>query len=88
MIEIIRKQIEGKNVVLSVDETLSNKVLGGQPILKIEDKLTVIYAVDTLKVIKGIANANILDDLVESVEGSWAEDGVKEIVYSLVEEDV
>lgn len=80
---IIEKEIENQKVILEVDETLPDDKLGGVPLLKINDDLAVIYPVDTLKVIKGIATADTLNDLVESVEGSWAEEGVKKMVVNL-----
>ena len=80
---IIEKEIENQKVILEVDETLPDNKLGGVPLLKINDDLAVIYPVDTLKVIKGIATADTLNDLVESVEGSWAEEGVKKMVVNL-----
>ncbi len=76
---IIEKEIENKNVVLEVDETIDSTKLGGQPLLKVNGRfIAVIYAVDTLTVIKGIANADTLNDIVESMRGTWAEDSVKE----------
>jgi len=80
---IIEKEIENQKVVLEVDETLPDDKLGGVPLLKIDNDLAVIYPVDTLKVIKGIATADTLNDLVESVKGSWAEKGVKKMVVNL-----
>lgn len=78
---IIEKEIENKNVVLEVDETIDCKKLGGQPLLKADGKIVaVIYAVDTLNAIKGIANAKTLKDIAESMQGTWAEDSIKEIV--------
>lgn len=80
---IIEKEIENQKVVLEVDETLPDDKLGGVPLLKIDNDLAVIYPVDTLKVIKGIATADTLNDLVGSVKGSWAEKSVKEMVMNL-----
>ena len=80
---IIEKEIENQKVTLEVDETISDNKLGGAPLLKINNDIALIYPVDTLKVIKGIAIADTLNDLVESVKGSWAEDGIREIVVRL-----
>lgn len=80
---IIEKEIENQKVVFEVDETLPDDKLGGVPLLKIDNDLAVIYPVDTLKVIKGVATADTLNDLVESVKGSWVEKGVKEMVMNL-----
>lgn len=77
---IVEKNIENKNVILEVDETIDNNKLGGQPLLKVDGRIVaVIYAVDTLTAIKGIVNAGTLKDIAESMEGTWAEDTVKEI---------
>ena len=80
---IIEKEIENQKVILEVDENLPDDKLGGVPLLKIVDSIAVIYPVDVLKVIKGVANADTLNDLVEYVKGSWAENSVKEMVVSL-----
>ena len=80
---IIEKEIENQKVIFEVDEKIPDNKLGGVPLLKINNDLTLIYPVDTLKVIKGVATADTLNDLVESVKGSWAEDGIKEMVMNL-----
>ena len=80
---LIERVIENQRVVLEVDETLPDNKLGGVPVLKMNNDLTVIYPVDTLKVIKGVATADTLNDLVESVKGSWAEKGVKDMVVNI-----
>lgn len=80
---LIEKEIENQKVSFEVDEALPDNKLGGAPLLKINNDLALIYPVDTLKVIKGVATADTLNDLVESVKGSWAEDGIKEMVMNL-----
>ena len=80
MITIIEKTIEGKKIICEVDEKIAYNKLGGLPILKIGNEIAVIYPVDTLTVIKGIANSETLANLVESLTGSWAENQVTEII--------
>ena len=83
MMIIIEKLIENHKVIFEVDETMPDNKLGGAPLLRIDDDFAIIYPVDALKVIKGIAVADCLESLVESVKGSWAEDSVKRMVEEL-----
>ena len=77
---LIQKTIQSQEVILKVDEKIPSNKLGGLPILTIGKEIAVIYPVDTLTVIKGIANAKTLQDLADSVQGTWAEEQVEEIV--------
>lgn len=77
---IIEKTIQDTKVTLEVDEKLPNNKLGGTPILHIGKELAVIYAVDTLTLIKGIHNSETLQELADYTKGTWAENQVTEIV--------
>lgn len=83
MIKLAEKIIEGKTVILEVDETLSDKTIGGQPVLKIDNDITIIYAVDTLKVVKAIYNSDTLFEVVKYVKGSWAESKIKQLLVEM-----
>lgn len=83
MIELAYKKIDNVPIVLMVDETYSDKVIAGQPILYIGKELVVIYAVDTLKTIKAIYNSSTLNELNDNVKGIWAEDIVERIIVEM-----
>ena len=71
LIYLISKKIDGVKVELTVDADLSDKVMGGQPVLQIGRDCCMVYAVDSLKMIKAIHNAESLSDLNESIVDVW-----------------
>ena len=86
MITIIEKTIENVDFKLEVEETISGDKLGGQPILWINQEPHIVYAVDTLKVIKAIANSQNMNFVKKGVEGTWNEEGIVETILKLEKE--
>lgn len=88
MLCLISREIDGVKVELNVDETLSNKVMGGQPFLTVGRECSMVFAVDSLKVIKAIANAETLTELQKSIKDVWNEKSIQNLIqkYNAKEE--
>lgn len=86
MITIIEKNIENVDFKLEVEETIPGNKLGGQPTLWINQEPHIVYAVDTLKVIKAIANSKNMNFVKKGVEGTWNEERIVETILKLEKE--
>lgn len=86
MITLIEKTIEKVHFKLEVDETQPDRSIAGSPILYIDGEAHIIYAVDTLKVIKAISNSQNLIYVKKGIRGSWAEETVCETIAKLEKE--
>ena len=80
MLCLIKREIEGVKVELNVDETLPDKVMGGQPFLTVGRKTNMVFAVDCLKVIKAIAVSESLTELADNIVDVWNEDSIKKSI--------
>ena len=73
MISLIKSQIDGVTVELTVEETIGSK-LGGMPILLIGDvniESVMVQEVDTLAVIKAIATSETVEDFEWKTKDCW-----------------
>lgn len=84
MITIIEKTIQETHVKLTVDETKSSKTIAGTPTLQIADDFCIVYAVDTLQIIKTIANAQTLNDLIIGSKGTWTDEQIQNTIEQVI----
>ena len=84
MITIIEKTIQDTHIKLEVDETKSSKTIAGTPTLQIADDFRIIYPVDTLQIIKTIANAQTLNDLIIGSKGTWTDEQIQNTIEQVI----
>ena len=85
-IVLIEKTIEHVQFKLEVDTSKPNNTLAGSPTLLIDGEPHIIYAVDTLTIIKAIANAKNMIYIKKYVKGCWAEESIIETIEKLEKE--
>lgn len=85
-IVIIEKTIEHVNFKLEVNPQKPNNTILGSPILWINNEPHIIYAVDTLTIIKAIATANNMIHIKKAVEGTWCEETITKTIIKLEKE--
>lgn len=84
MITIIEKTIQNTHIKLTVDETKSSKTIAGTPTLQIADDFLMVYPVDTLQIIKTIANANTLNDIILGSKDTWTDEQIQNTIEQVI----
>lgn len=86
MITLIKKTIEKVEFELIVNETIPDDRIGGSPLLYINNEAHTVYPVDTLQVIKAIANSNNMIHVKKGIKGIWNEGNIKKTIIRLEKE--